>query len=222
MHEYSSFVTLTYADLTEAEKTDYGHFQRFLKRLRRSNPQKIRFFSVGEHGHKSGRFHFHALLFGLKPPHQQPKSLPWLNSPWEHGYASIGQVTRTSISYTARYCLKIGEKGEENIMQPSLKPALGTDGARMLGRSMAEKGRKWDRNMTSVQIGDKYYPIDPTIRKAIREGFQQGGAHAPETTAFVRFLDYVHDLRYGEHKDARATIQLAREKYLNQASRGVL
>ena len=67
LHEYSSFITLTYS---EDSSPDDGSLrpcdlQKWLKRIRRSVvPAKLRFFGVGEYGDKFARPHYHVALFG--------------------------------------------------------------------------------------------------------------------------------------------------------------
>ena len=74
------------------------------------NPKSIRYLGCGEYGHKTGRFHFHGLLFdGLT--HLSQTCLTKL---WPHGFVYIGTVTPASIRYTARYTLKFETKGKES------------------------------------------------------------------------------------------------------------
>ena len=64
------FVTLTYEHepiTPDGEPTlDYRDIQLFMKRLRKCQDEKIRYFIVGEYGSKTGRPHYHALLFNIK------------------------------------------------------------------------------------------------------------------------------------------------------------
>lgn len=63
----SSFITLTYDDqhLPANQTLVKPHPQNFLKRLRkRLEPQKIRYYLVGEYGDTTQRPHYHAILFG--------------------------------------------------------------------------------------------------------------------------------------------------------------
>lgn len=96
MHASSYFVTLTYApeNLPVQGQLVYSHFQKFMRRLRKWQPDKkyeewyeevtdevtgdvvrvkrrrllnpIRFFMCGEYGEQFSRPHFHACLFGLR------------------------------------------------------------------------------------------------------------------------------------------------------------
>lgn len=70
----------------------------------------------GEYGSNFERPHYHACIFGYAFTDQALyKSTdtnkfiyqsPLLTKLWPHGQATIGELTRQSASYTARYCLK--------------------------------------------------------------------------------------------------------------------
>lgn len=147
-HETSCFLTLTYRDedfpgaYTARTKqrdgshrdTDYvagsinvGHFQSFMKRLRRNEqraaskegrqPITYRYFHCGEYGKKGGRPHYHAALFGAdfkqgSLPHDTNKwgdatwTNPDLDRVWGKGAVIIGGLTTQSAQYVARYILK--------------------------------------------------------------------------------------------------------------------
>jgi hypothetical protein len=133
----NSFVTLTYSD--DAVPDDWSlkksDFQKFMKRLRKAYPQKIRYFHVGEYGDKCkhikpweedrsvkdcpgcdvGRPHYHACLFNvsftdLEPVGQRNGVVYYtsgkLQSFWPHGHVQVGEVNFESAAYAARYCLK--------------------------------------------------------------------------------------------------------------------
>ena len=118
-HSANSFITLTYdtEHLPHNGSLDKTHFQKFIKRFReRISPQKIRFYHCGEYGPKYSRPHYHSLIFGYDFP---DKSL-WsygqgkdplyrsalLESLWDKGHSSIGNVTYASAGYCARYTIK--------------------------------------------------------------------------------------------------------------------
>ncbi len=141
----SSFVTLTYDDefmpegwsLTPSGASD---FQLFMKRLRKANDQKIRYFMVGEYGdlcrHSKpgvevraedcefccvGRPHYHAILFNKTFEDLEVcgrgRDVDYFTSKelqrvWGKGFVQVGEVNVKTAGYTARYCLKkdTGEK----------------------------------------------------------------------------------------------------------------
>lgn len=130
MHTQNSFITLTYNDdhIDPEGNLVRRDFQNFMKRLRKSQPKKkIRFLQCGEYGTKTGRPHYHAILFGhdfsdkkhvatrngnvvysskqLQKLWSNPdKGSPLYGQPI--GLTEVGSVTFESIAYIARYCCK--------------------------------------------------------------------------------------------------------------------
>jgi len=127
LHLDNCFITLTYAD----ENVPIGgtlvkqDFQKFMKRLRKKTPERIRYYMCGEYGDTFGRPHYHAILFGktfndlveLKridgAPLYTSKSLA---DTWGKGHVTVGDVTFESAAYVAKYCLKkvTGEAAHEH------------------------------------------------------------------------------------------------------------
>lgn len=119
----SQFVTLTYSpeEVPVDGSLHYEDFQRFMRDLRREelgvSPGKdgrhpIRFFCAGEYGGRTGRPHFHAILFNLRLPDQrllgmrggEPQySSKRLEDIWSRGHVDIGTVTPESSAYVAGY-----------------------------------------------------------------------------------------------------------------------
>lgn len=142
MHEHNQFVTLTYNDpsLPENYSLDHLHFQKFIRALRQGTGKKIRYYMCGEygnicpaHGHwvehpipdkpetpqcgtcRTGRPHYHAILFGLELPDRylwyvrngnRMYRSPTLEKYWHRGNSECTDVTFQSSGYVARYCLK--------------------------------------------------------------------------------------------------------------------
>lgn len=117
MHEYNSFITLTYTD--EALPEDYGldprEIQLFLKRLRKDLNCKIRFFLCGEYAPETLRPHYHGLIFGYAFPDRKLWSKndgnptftsDQLERAWPHGRCIIGDLTPQSARYVAGYSMK--------------------------------------------------------------------------------------------------------------------
>jgi hypothetical protein len=111
MHDDNCFITLTFNDydLTMRDQTSVNvkDFQNFMKKLRNSTKQKIRFFHCGEYGDLNLRPHYHAILFGYDFPDkilfankggnnlyisQKLKQL------WPYGFSTIGDVTFDSAA----------------------------------------------------------------------------------------------------------------------------
>lgn len=122
MHSKSSFITLTYSDEhLKSPKLIYSDFQKFMKRLRRSQENPIGVFVTGEYGDKTKRPHWHALLFGWRPAdlvyHRSNERgdkiyrsshldrLWTFNDPVARPN-EVGDVTFHSAGYCARYAAK--------------------------------------------------------------------------------------------------------------------
>ena len=141
MTDRASFITLTYDDehLPKHMNLEPEHWTQFIKNLRqrlaRSEGHTVRFFMAGEYGkdptqiHRIGRPHFHALIFGWDFPdkyeiqdsargHQLYRS-PFLEGTWTKGYSSVGQLTRESAQYVAKYTLKKvnGDQAENHYLR---------------------------------------------------------------------------------------------------------
>lgn len=116
LYERNSFVTLTYApEKIQTYSLVYKDYQDFAKRLR-ARGVKFRYFMCGEYGEQNFRPHFHALLFGWRPPDLvRFKELgtgdvvytsEFLDEVWGHGHTNVGQVSLNSAQYVARYAQK--------------------------------------------------------------------------------------------------------------------
>ena len=123
------FVTFTYRGKDECNRQqiakqhyvpeDYSlnkkHFQKFIKRLRKHFPQKIRYFHCGEYGDENLRPHYHACLFNCSFDDMVVEkseqgitsySSPTLQKIWPYGFCTIGELNYDTAAYTAGYILK--------------------------------------------------------------------------------------------------------------------
>lgn len=103
----SHFVTLTY-DTKYIPITERGFMtlnkrdvQLFMKRLRKLQTTKLRYYAVGEYGTKTMRPHYHIILFNLENEQHIPTA-------WTSGGVHIGTVSGASIGYTCKYIAKPG------------------------------------------------------------------------------------------------------------------
>lgn len=114
-HQVGAFVTLTYSDDHCPVTLQKRDLQLFLKRLRKSLPQRIKFFASGEYGDKFDRPHYHALLFGV----DHEKDANAIESAWTVrvgsnrtgmsiplGIVDVQKCTPRSIAYVAGYAAK--------------------------------------------------------------------------------------------------------------------
>lgn len=96
------FVTLTYHRKAlkdanyELSKRD---LQLYFKRLRKADPEsRIRYYAVGEYGGKTGRPHYHIILFNTNEKN--------IRKSWDSGIVHVGRVTSSSIRYTLKYLVQ--------------------------------------------------------------------------------------------------------------------
>lgn len=142
IHPENSFITLTYdQEHLVSDRLVYEDFQKFMKRLRKTQNQPIGFFVTGEYGDKQKRPHWHACLFNYAPRDAQYKysndrgdkvfESETLTKIWGNGIAEFGSVTFESAGYCARYAAKKlvhghdGTHGYEPISKKSSKHAIG-------------------------------------------------------------------------------------------------
>lgn len=145
LYPQNCFITLTFneANLEKQKSLVKSDFQKFIKRLRKHTPGKVRYFHCGEYGELLSRPHHHAIIFNYDFPDKQihtiRKGSPVFRSTlleklWTAGFSEIGDVTFESAAYVARYTLKkqTGQKGVnayKTVIPPyntmSLKPGIG-------------------------------------------------------------------------------------------------
>lgn len=104
--EYRSkgqFLTLTYRDDELPVGLNHSHFAGFMKRLRFYDPTPgVKFHVAGEYGEKSGREHFHVLIYNHKYP------IDLVERAWGRGFVYDGTLTPKSIKYVSGYVCKKG------------------------------------------------------------------------------------------------------------------
>ncbi|WNK13748.1 MAG: replication initiator protein [Microvirus sp.] len=127
-HHSNIFATLTYND--ENVHPDGAlvpwHLSEFLRDLRKkvlrdstfignpstsAFPNRLRYLACGEYGDRSGRPHYHAILFGVALADARQATDKLLNSSaleklWGRGTVNYGEVTGASAAYVAGYTVK--------------------------------------------------------------------------------------------------------------------
>lgn len=105
----SFFITLTYDnDHVPITKRGYmslskEHLQKYFKRLRKLNDEKLKYYAVGEYGGKTMRPHYHIILFNAK---LETVLKAWALDGRYFGDYHVGKVTEASIGYTMKYISK--------------------------------------------------------------------------------------------------------------------
>lgn len=148
MHENNIFLTLTYNDASLAsERLIYEDFQKFMKKLRKTQNGKITYMVTGEYGEKNKRPHWHALLFNYRPKDAKFKystdrgdklfESETISKIWGKGQHDFGEVTMDSAGYVARYAAKKLTHGKDQ--EHDYHPIHKTSSARGIGKSWIEK-----------------------------------------------------------------------------------
>lgn len=95
------FVTLTIDDdnilANDLSKRD---LQLYLKRLRKGTIKTVKYYAIGDYGDKTGRAHYHLIIFGLNFSDQE-----LVKKSWTKGYVDVGTVTVESIRYVTHYII---------------------------------------------------------------------------------------------------------------------
>lgn len=136
------FVTLTYSP--EHYPADGNLSKRDLRSFMQSldyfNGAHVRYFACGEYGGKTGRAHYHAILFGVLDQSA-------IHQAWGKGMVHVGTVTETSCGYVCGYIMK-GMTNESHLdldgrvpefSTMSRKPGIGARGADQLGESIVSR-----------------------------------------------------------------------------------
>lgn len=150
-HKFSKsayFVTLTYDQkhMPTDQSLDVRHLQLYLKRLRKMmGDQKIRYYAVGEYGSKSGRPHYHLLLFNAVEKYCRDAWRDIKGNPI--GIVHIGNVTPASVAYCTKYIIQPELKSPEGKKKAfaTMSRAYGI-GGRYLSDLMVQWHREDDRN----------------------------------------------------------------------------
>lgn len=145
------FVTLTYSDEHVPVKFAYNqergafpvfHFEKsivqlWMKILRKTQPEPIKYYLVSEYGEKTLRPHYHAIIFNLQGSLEQITLA--LQKTWKFGLINVGTVTDASINYVAKYMINRYEV-PEGFEKPFSLSSKG------LGLEYVRKCLKWHKN----------------------------------------------------------------------------
>ena len=115
------FLTLTYS--TEFIPINSNHqftldkhqVQCFIKRLRKINQDKIKYYLCGEYGSKTNRPHYHIILFNAQ--------IETIQKEWKYGNVHYGELNMATITYTLKYLNKVIKTGtyENDTRQPEFQ-----------------------------------------------------------------------------------------------------
>lgn len=119
-YDDNCFITLTYDEVfyRPSKKGLRQDITNFFKRLRKD--YSFRYFACCERGTEKGRYHFHALLFGVDLDKKT------LMKYWSFGFVDVGSLTAGSCFYVAQYAeKKIFKDDPWSFITMSTHPGLG-------------------------------------------------------------------------------------------------
>ena len=136
------FITLTYNDenliysFNGYPTIDKADFQKFMKRLRKLNTTKLKYYAAGEYGDKSDRPHYHMILFNA--------DIETIEKAWSKGHVHYGDVQEASATYALKYINKVGKipVHELDDREPEFQLMSKGLGKNYLTRSMARWHKK--------------------------------------------------------------------------------
>ena len=217
-HENNSFVTLTYDDenLPENGSLKPDDYQKFIKRLRRKLPQRIRFYLVGEYGDRTWRPHYHFALFGASCPNAdifghsvkgcECHLCTSIRTAWGKGNIDTGTLNKDSAQYISGYVTKKMTKPDDPRLQGrhpefarmSNRPGIGADA--MLVVADALNSKFGDSMLTeqgdvpiSLKHGKRSLPLGRYLRNKLREFAQIEETVNPQTG----------EIKYAAHENAK-------------------
>lgn len=233
-HSDSAFVTLTYDDdhLPEGGTLVPKHPQDWLKRIRRKiEPSKIRYYLVGEYGEKTGRPHYHAIIFGLSY-HGPDAQL--MQDTWGKGGLYFGDLTKDSAAYVTGYITKKWTNKNDPKVQQFLKgrheefarmskrPGLGALTAIDIASSLTTNGGaillETLGDVPSVlKHGKKSQPLGRYLKEKIREayGFKEKGTPKEKLKEWSMQLSELLEVAINSTEDPTQREKNIKNVYIN-------
>lgn len=231
----SCMLTLTYDDehlpLTRTGEPTLQHrdVELFLKRVRKNNDTKFRYFLCGEYGKKNDRPHYHICMFGFKYDDERFDSMSGNGFPlftseklkrdWRDenesciGRATSQELTIETAAYCARYCTKkitgknVDIKGaarEQTYATMSRKPGIGAEWFDAYGRDVINSECVVIKNGVKIKV-PRYYDemikmLDPIEREVMVRKRKERGKLMFEKTSYKRRIDKERLKKYVNQK----------------------
>lgn len=190
-HEFSAFITLTYADdrLPEDGSLRPADLKNWLKRIRKAcAPNLLRYFAVGEYGDRTMRPHYHVALFGFMPCFGnaikikgacQCRSCCIVRDTWGFGHVLLGELNIQSAQYITGYVAKKFTRPDNPALQGrypefarmSLRPGIGAGAIPDIASSMMQYRieERLEDVPTALRHGSSLLPMGRYIRRHLRK-----------------------------------------------------
>lgn len=146
MHNFSSFVTLTYDDIHIHPRHHLcdKDLTKFLKRLRRRlGDEKVRYYAVGEYGDLGKRPHYHLALFNF-----DIRDHELIDLSWQRGLIHVGDLNKDSARYITGYVVNKTLKRHDSVRiqgrprefaRMSLNPGIGASAIDKLAANLGNE-----------------------------------------------------------------------------------
>lgn len=191
-HEKNCFVTLTYSDdnLPAGHSLAPDHVQNWLKRLRKTHePEKLRYYLVGEYGDDTNRPHYHVALFNYPPcrfgQSQYSKSRKSccpscdnILTTWGLGQIYLGTLETHSAQYVCGYVTKkMTAKDDPRLegrhpefCRMSLRPGIGANALHEIASTLMQFNLDTSQaDVPSVlRHGSRELPLGRYLRRKLR------------------------------------------------------
>lgn len=185
----NTFCTLTYSDenLPPDGSLDPRHAQLWLKRLRFTYGEKIRFYLVGEYGDTTLRPHYHAALFGFPNCRRGTSYFPRpgsrccavcdiVASTWQHGNILLAPLNEQTASYVAGYVTKKMTSKDDSRLngrhpefaRMSLRPGIGHDALHEVASELIRYDLASPDVPLALRHGSKQLPLGRYLRRKLR------------------------------------------------------
>lgn len=230
LHEASFFFTLTFdaEHYPDGGSVSVRDVQLFLKRLRASVEEKLRYYAVGEYGEEGGRPHYHVLLFGLRPDRVFYDSVlhrrvcPVVEHAWGKGMIHVGDVTPESAAYCVSYVMKAWTRPQCDALKGrhpefarmSLKPGIGAGYINEYLGSHKEVAGHVARTGDVpgvVRFSSKVLPLGRYLVGKLREA-QGMDASRPEEFRVAEAMELQVALRSVDARKARESVRVQHGK----------
>lgn len=216
-HDNCMFITLTYNDdnLPSDGQLNKEALSAFIKRLRERQETSLKYYCVGEYGDKTGRPHYHGIVYGLEKENE-------LEDSWKKGFTYKGTVTLDSIRYVTDYVFKRlnGDAAEADgrvqpfsLMSKKLGKQYALDNADSIKyyKKVFVKG---------VELGvPRYYAKVLDIEEEMKEVRDPKEIRSPTNETIVRKKDL---MKYGAREAERRQEMRLIQREKNIKSRGSL
>lgn len=252
LHYASFFITLTYSDehLPENGSLRKSDLQNFVKRLRKNTGRKLRYFAVGEYGTRTGRAHYHAIIFGTENFGLEDRTVkgrlvstsPEIEQAWtlhgqKLGHTSAAILNRKRARYVAGYCLKKltdctesdqlrlgGERGNRTpeFMICSRRPGIGIDDTNV--GNIARGLDRHDLQMSGIhmiRMEGKKWPMSRTLKDKVWKKLG-GDQRTDKHKALVNDTRAVQVWRDADVEDAEIARNTASAQKIYRRAKGIL